>query len=399
MKKEVLEKLLKICTQESHFQFNGKYYDQIDGVSMGSPLGPLFANIFMDDFEGKHITKLKELGVQTWMRYVDDVFATIKRDSNKENILKFLNEQHSNIKFTIEMEKNNSLPFLDTLVKRKEAGYTTTIYHKKTFTGVYLNWTSLTSRRYKIKLIYCLCDRIWKICKQQEDKELEFKKLRQTLIKNQYPEHIIDKEIEKFVSNRAKLTNNEQTNNNNNNNAQKEDGKMTKYFALPFVSNKAEEFSKRLTKLVSDTFPQIDLKIAFTTPNQIGKLFPFKDNIKDTKAHSYVVYSIKCITCGQEYIGKTQRILTHRIKEHNDPKKDSAIQMHLKEFPSHEINAQNVKILDSATNNKKLMVKEMLHITSKQPSLNTQHAAKYKNKYNKDKPFDCLNTVIIGRKA
>ena len=51
LKKETLEKLLIICTQQSHFQFNGKYYDQIDGVAMGSPLGPLFANIFMDEFE------------------------------------------------------------------------------------------------------------------------------------------------------------------------------------------------------------------------------------------------------------------------------------------------------------------------------------------------------------
>ncbi len=37
-----LKKLLIICTQESHFQFNGKFYDQIDGVAMGSPL---FANV------------------------------------------------------------------------------------------------------------------------------------------------------------------------------------------------------------------------------------------------------------------------------------------------------------------------------------------------------------------
>ena len=48
-----LEKLLTICTQESHFQFNEKFYDQIDGVAMESPLGPLFANVFMSNFERK----------------------------------------------------------------------------------------------------------------------------------------------------------------------------------------------------------------------------------------------------------------------------------------------------------------------------------------------------------
>ena len=81
MNRRTLKKLLIICTQESHFQFNGNFYDQIDRVAMGSPLGPLFANIFMDEFEQKHMEKLKELGVDTWMRYVDDVFSLIKSDS------------------------------------------------------------------------------------------------------------------------------------------------------------------------------------------------------------------------------------------------------------------------------------------------------------------------------
>ena len=49
--RETLKQLLITCTQKSHFQFMGCFYDQVDGVAMGSPLGPLFANIFMDEFE------------------------------------------------------------------------------------------------------------------------------------------------------------------------------------------------------------------------------------------------------------------------------------------------------------------------------------------------------------
>ena len=33
--------------------FNNKYYKQVDGVAMGSRLGPAFANIFMCSFESK----------------------------------------------------------------------------------------------------------------------------------------------------------------------------------------------------------------------------------------------------------------------------------------------------------------------------------------------------------
>jgi hypothetical protein len=61
-----------------HFQFNEQFYDQIDGVAMGSPLGPLFANVFMSHFERKHMERMKELGLKTWMRFLDDIHATFQ---------------------------------------------------------------------------------------------------------------------------------------------------------------------------------------------------------------------------------------------------------------------------------------------------------------------------------
>ena len=67
--KDELKKLLIVCTQESHFQFNNEFFDQVDGVSMGSPLGPLFANKFMAYVEEKHMENLKSLGVNIW-RYM-----------------------------------------------------------------------------------------------------------------------------------------------------------------------------------------------------------------------------------------------------------------------------------------------------------------------------------------
>ena len=46
MKKE-LKKPFLFAISRSHVIFNSKLYNQIDGVAMGSPLAPLFANIFM----------------------------------------------------------------------------------------------------------------------------------------------------------------------------------------------------------------------------------------------------------------------------------------------------------------------------------------------------------------
>ncbi|CAF0988144.1 unnamed protein product [Brachionus calyciflorus] len=111
LKRDELKHLLIVCTQKSHFQFNGEYFDQTDDLAMGSPLGPLFANIFMPEFEKKHMVELKKLGISFWKRYVDDIFATLNIKGNAKNCLDFLNKQHPNIKFTIEHECNKTLPF------------------------------------------------------------------------------------------------------------------------------------------------------------------------------------------------------------------------------------------------------------------------------------------------
>ena len=47
LQKDQLTKLLKIATTKQLFQFNCQLYEQMDGVAMGSPLGPLMANVFL----------------------------------------------------------------------------------------------------------------------------------------------------------------------------------------------------------------------------------------------------------------------------------------------------------------------------------------------------------------
>ena len=40
-------KLLRAALQNKYFNFEGKIYKQLDGVAMGSPLGPTLANAFL----------------------------------------------------------------------------------------------------------------------------------------------------------------------------------------------------------------------------------------------------------------------------------------------------------------------------------------------------------------
>ena len=51
--KRHFKQLLTLATKSSCFLFNGVYYSQLDGVAMGSPLGPTLANLFLAYHEEK----------------------------------------------------------------------------------------------------------------------------------------------------------------------------------------------------------------------------------------------------------------------------------------------------------------------------------------------------------
>ncbi len=84
-----------------------------------------------------------------------------------------------------------------------------------------------------------------------------------------------------------------------------------------------------------------------------------------------MVYSLKCAKCNAEYIGKTERILSQRINEH-ETSVASACREHELTHRGHKISYDNVEVLDTADTDHKLRIKELLHILKKQPVLNKQ---------------------------
>ena len=45
--------LFRHVLTSTYFCYDGQFYEQTDGVAMGSPLSPVIANFFMEDFEKK----------------------------------------------------------------------------------------------------------------------------------------------------------------------------------------------------------------------------------------------------------------------------------------------------------------------------------------------------------
>ena len=66
-------------TTESHFWSpDGKLYKQIEGVAMWSPLGPTFANFYMENLE-QSILLDNNIKPSVYCRYVDDIFVVVRK--------------------------------------------------------------------------------------------------------------------------------------------------------------------------------------------------------------------------------------------------------------------------------------------------------------------------------
>ena len=161
-----LRSLFTVATAQTHFLFNGSFYDQIDGVAMGSPLAPVLANIFMGHHEKLSLENLNFQGSEIlfYRRYVDDTFCLFHSEHDVIIFFDYSNSRHPNIRFTMEKEAHHKLPFLDVLVDNNDHNsFLTRVYHKKTFTGLLTNYLSFTSYPYKVGLIRSLVDRAYKI--------------------------------------------------------------------------------------------------------------------------------------------------------------------------------------------------------------------------------------------
>ena len=141
LSKDSLREMLTVTMTEAFILCDDEYYEQHDGVAMGSPLGPTFANIFSCVHEILWFEKCPpEFRPVIYKRYVDNTFLLFQNINQIEKFKYYLNLQHANIKFTSEIEMNNSLSFLDIKIVRQNNKFTTSVYRKPTFSGVFTNF-------------------------------------------------------------------------------------------------------------------------------------------------------------------------------------------------------------------------------------------------------------------
>lgn len=181
--------IAKVSMNQNCCQFNGNFYKIIHGTSMGNVLSPFLANLFMSDFETDLYNR--NLLARIWIRYVDNIFAIVKRDEIQQ-VLNTINNQWPSIKFTLEIENDKKLPFLDMCVTNKNGFLELSIYRKPTNIPRYIASDSYSAIQHKKaafnSMVYRLCKIPLSISNYRE--ELQYIKYVAEL--NGYEENMID---------------------------------------------------------------------------------------------------------------------------------------------------------------------------------------------------------------
>ena len=93
-KKQITE-MLSLTTKESIMLFDMTFYTQVDGVAMGSPLGPSLANAFLCHHETKWLNDCPDKFKPVfYKRYVDDIFVLFKRPEHVKPFVDYMNSKH-----------------------------------------------------------------------------------------------------------------------------------------------------------------------------------------------------------------------------------------------------------------------------------------------------------------
>ena len=348
-------------------------FNKFHGVAMGSPLAPSLANIFLNNLESEFLNANTTNGPSFYRRYVDDTFTQFNSVDEAERFLVYINSLHPNIKFTMDIEKEGKLSFLDILVFRSQNLLCTSVFRKASFTGQACHFFSESCLLFKSNMCNTLIHRAYKICSSYHLLHVELEFLKKMFISNGFSVKFVENHIKKYLDKIYDPASQVPT-----------VDKDIRYFSFPYISSDSTAMKKDLLLILNKAYPHINFRFVFKNKLQLGSFFKVKESFPFL-ARSNVVYKYSCPSCeGGFYIGSTVRLLKNRVCNHLGISHRTSLPLSVKEFSSirnhslthkKEINSKDFKILLQSKDAQSLQILESLALKKELPNLNLDSSA------------------------
>ena len=300
-----------------------------------------------------------------YLRFVDDKLLLVEKVNHLQIIKNAFNSK-SVLDFTSEIQKSNTLHFLDITITAKASKYETKVYSKPTATDDYINFKGICPDRYKTGVIKTLLHRAFNISSTWPIFHQEINNIRQALTNNNFPINLIDKSINSFLQNKFNPMSSNQK-------------EIIKLFYKNNMTNNYKQEEKTLRKIlqnhVKPTHANTDVKLEIFYKNKKLKNLIIKNNSQPNTDNANVVYQFSCneTGCTSSYIGYTTNAVKDRMRQHtyNGSIKDHTLSIHNKTVNLQSV-LENTKVISRKPTKQELLINEALLIKENKPEINIQ---------------------------
>ena len=198
--RDSLSMLTKFILDNCTFEFDGTFYRQNYGTTMGAKFSVKFANIYMYMWFRKFNAKFNGPKPDFIARLIDDCFFIWNESKTALNqYVQYINNCHVSIKFEC-ISSADRVTFLDTITYVENNEIRTTIYTKPTDKKQYLYYTSNHPRHIFRSVPYSQCIRYRRIIEDDGLLATELSILKSKFMNRCYPADLIDGQFSRAIN-------------------------------------------------------------------------------------------------------------------------------------------------------------------------------------------------------
>ena len=349
---EQIVEMLTVITQNTYFRFKDRVFKQNYGLPMGNSVSAILAILFMDNIERQALSTFHQIGL--YKRYIDDVLILTTDRETADLIFYKMNNWRKCIKFEIEHpDQNNAISLLDFNVKINDGQVSFCFYKKLAKKNTFPHAKSAIPQECKQNAIRNELKRIEERCTQEDERRKQVQLFEERLLVRGYDD---PKALTKTRRRRS-------------------EAKRTDwlYMEFPFINDNIHRRVKRIFQSA-----KLPVRIFSKNRNLRSRLRQSaqrsqKCTLKECSLNNRFclvkncVYAMKCMRCGDSYIGSTKRPLHQRIKEHLNSQASSAFQHRLTCHAEFQV---SILARDNAVD--RLRLKEAIFIKRLNPGINSK---------------------------